>query len=144
VNQKIIKILIYEDWQTRAILHRAIYKKAYDLQQFDDIEKAIEYLCPGDCQVLLLGLDCKNEHGNLDGLHAIPIIRKIDPNLCIIAIAQDDSLEMERKARLAGVFYYLIKPLDENEVRLSVTNAVHKYERLLGHEKMDMDNGNLD
>ena len=142
MKQKTVKILICgEDVQTTAFLQRALDNKAYCFEQFKDIEEGIEHLFPGDCQILLLAITRESQKGKLDGLRAIPLIRKIDPNLSIIAIAHDDSLELERKARVAGVFYYLLKPLDTNEVRMSVTNAVSKYERLFGNEKMDMDFG---
>jgi DNA-binding NtrC family response regulator len=131
MNQRTIKILICgEDNRTADFLQSALKGDAYMFQHFEDIEKAIEHLSPGDYQVLLMGLCKQTQQGELDGLRAIPIVRKIDPGLPIIAIAHDESLEMERKARLAGIFYYLLQPLEVNEVRMSIMNAVQKYDKL--------------
>lgn len=124
------KILICGEDNKTAIFFKTEFKnEAYVFQHIEDVEEAIEHLIPGDYQALLMGLCKKIRKGNLDGLRAIPIIRKIDPSLPIIAIAHDESLETERKARLAGIFYYLMQPLEINEVRMSIMNAVQKYNK---------------
>ncbi len=135
MDRKVVKIIICgEDNQTAELLQNILSNEAYSFQHFEDIENAIQHLCPGDYQVLLIGLCQQSCEGKLDGLRAIPILRKIDPGLPIIAIAHDESLETERKARMAGIFYYLLQPLEENEVRISVMNAVRKFERYIGNQ----------
>lgn len=128
MDQQLIKILICgEDRSTANFLSTALKSEAYVFRHFEDIENAIQHISPGDYQVLLISLSHEIGSEKLDGLRAIPIVRKIDPGLPIIAIAHDESLETERKARLAGIFYYLLQPLDINEVRMSIMNAVQKY-----------------
>ncbi len=132
MDQKKVKIIFCgTDRQTTELLKDALADRNYLFQEFKDIEEAIQQIRPGDYHVLLLGLCQEPEKGKLDGLHAIPILRKIDPTLPIIAVAPHDSLDLMRQVRMAGVFYYLLQPLDLNEVRMSVTNAVSKYERLI-------------
>ena len=142
MEQRAIKILIcVQDSQTERFLKDSLDSEGYAFQLFEDIEEAIQQTSPGEFHALLLGLSEGSKEGRLDGLRAIPILRKIDPYLPIIVIAHDDSLEVEREARMAGVFYYLLQPLEANEVRMSVVNAVHKSERLFGDEKMGVDSG---
>ncbi len=131
MNQRTIKILICgEDRSTANFLRMALKSEAFVFQHFEDIENAIQHISPGDYHVLLIGLSHEIGSTKLDGLRAIPIVRKIDPSLPIIAIAHDESLETERRARLAGIFYYLLQPLEINEVRMSIQNAVQKYNKL--------------
>lgn len=128
MDQRLIKILICgEDRSTANFLSSALKSEAYVFQYFEDIENAIQHISPGDYHVLLIGLSHEIGSEQLDGLRAIPIVRKIDPGLPIIAIGHDESLETERKARLAGIFYYLLQPLEINEARMSIMNAVQKY-----------------
>ena len=135
MDQKLAKILICgEDRQTVEFLQNALSKEHCSVQHYKDIENAIQHLSPGDYQALLLGLCREPEEGKLDIFKAIPIFRKIDPALPVIAIACNDSFELEKKARMAGIFYYLIKPLEVNEVRMSVNNAIEKFERDFGEK----------
>ena len=128
MDQRKIKILICgEDSRTANFLQTSLKSESFVFQHFEDIENAIDHLNPGNYHVLLMGLGKATHQGKLDGLRAIPIVRKIDPALQIIAIAHDESLETERKARMAGIFYYLLQPLEINEVRMSIMNAVRKY-----------------
>ena len=136
MDQTSIKILICGvGGQTADFLKKSLFDEAYVFQYFEDIENAIHHLSPGEFQALLIGLGQQLEEGKLGGLKAIPIIKKIDPNLPIIAIAPNDSLEIERKARVAGIFYYLIQPLEAKEVRISVNNAIRKIESIWDRDK---------
>ncbi|UCE05118.1 MAG: response regulator [bacterium] len=130
VDIQSVNILICgEDRSTANFLSASFKNENYVFQHVEDIEKAIQHINPGDYHVLLIGLSHEFGSDKLDGLRAIPIVRKIDPSLPIIAIAHDESLETERKARLAGIFYYLLQPLEINEVRMSIMNAVQKYNK---------------
>jgi DNA-binding response OmpR family regulator len=50
-------------------------------------------------------------------LDVIPVFRAVRSELPVIVIADEDSLELERRARQAGIFYYLVHPLDSREVK---------------------------
>ncbi len=50
-------------------------------------------------------------------LDVIPVFRAVRKELPVIVIADEDSLELERRARRAGIFYYLVHPIDSREVK---------------------------
>jgi DNA-binding NtrC family response regulator len=54
----------------------------------------------------------------------IPCLNRVDPKLPIIVISEHDSLELQRKVRRHRVFYYLLLPLDREEIRAVLRNAV--------------------
>ncbi len=60
----------------------------------------------------------------LSHLDLIPVIRAVRSDLPVIVIAQDDSLELERAARRKGIFYYLVRPLEDGEVRAVFRDAL--------------------
>lgn len=59
----------------------------------------------------------------LGGLDSIPIIKQIDETLPIIVVTGYSSYETERAARVAGVFYYLVKPFPLDELAKAVAAA---------------------
>jgi signal transduction histidine kinase len=54
----------------------------------------------------------------------IPLIKKSNNALPIIAVSGDDSLETAAKVREQGVFFYAIKPLDVSEIDVAIKNAL--------------------
>jgi len=52
--------------------------------------------------------------GHLD---VIPMIRTVGKAPPVIVVAEEDSLELERRARQHPIFYYLVHPLEKNEVK---------------------------
>jgi DNA-binding NtrC family response regulator len=49
-------------------------------------------------------------------LDMIPLIRAVRRELPVILIAEDASLELERRARQHKIFYYLVHPIERSEV----------------------------
>ncbi len=49
-------------------------------------------------------------------LDVIRTIRAARSDLPIVVIGEDDSLELERRARQEKIFYYLVHPIDRAEV----------------------------
>jgi DNA-binding NtrC family response regulator len=54
----------------------------------------------------------------------IPCLNRVDPKLPIVVISEHDSVELQRKVRRHRVFYYLLLPLDRDELRAVLRNAV--------------------
>jgi DNA-binding response OmpR family regulator len=53
----------------------------------------------------------------MDHLDVIPMIRAVGKDPPVIVVAEEDSLDLERRARQHPVFYYLVHPLEQNEVK---------------------------
>ena len=54
----------------------------------------------------------------------IPCLNRVDPKLPIIVISEHDSVELQRKVRRHRVFYYLLLPIDREEIRAVLRSAV--------------------
>ena len=54
----------------------------------------------------------------------IPCLNRVDPELPIIVISEHDSVELQRKVRRHRVFYYLLLPLDREEISAVLRSAV--------------------
>jgi DNA-binding NtrC family response regulator len=73
---------------------------------------------------ILLGV---GEH-SIAHLDLIPLIRAMRSELPVIVIAEEDSLELERRARQKDIFYYLVHPVDRSEARAVLADAL-RYSR---------------
>ncbi len=58
-------------------------------------------------------------------LELINIIRKIRPNLPIIIISEDNSERTISKTAEMGIFYYVLKPLQQEEIERVIDAAEH-------------------
>jgi len=54
----------------------------------------------------------------------IPCLNRVDPKLPIIVISEHDSVELQRKIRQHRVYYYLLLPLNRDEIRAVLRSAV--------------------
>jgi len=64
---------------------------------------------------------------DLEGIPAydlIPLVKRINSRLPIIALSEDSSLEMSKKVRLQGIFFLAMKPIDPAEIRAAVGDAI--------------------
>lgn len=56
----------------------------------------------------------------------IPCLNRVDPKLPIIVVSEHDSVELQRKVRRHRVFYYLLLPLNREELSAVLRSAVRK------------------
>jgi two-component system nitrogen regulation response regulator GlnG len=77
------------------------------------------------CDVLVLDVYMDG----IDGLQALPLINRARPDLPVIVITGDTSLETERKVRAHNVYYYLNKPFTMQEIDEAVRTAIEKKSR---------------
>lgn len=54
----------------------------------------------------------------------IPCLNRVDPKLPIVVVSDHDSIELQRRVRRHRVFYYLLEPLDADELRAVLRSAV--------------------
>ena len=101
--------------------------------------EALTLIQRGAYQVLLLAVDEVDYPQDLNSIQVISIMHKIDPELQIIIMAAEDqfannySLEAERKIRSQGIFYYMMKPVEEGELRKVLREAIQRSRRVKQH-----------
>ena len=54
----------------------------------------------------------------------IPCLNRVDPKLPIIVISEHDSVELQRRIRRHRVYYYLLLPINREEIRAVLRSAV--------------------
>lgn len=62
-------------------------------------------------------------------LEYVPCLNRIDHTLPVIVISDHDSLKLQREVRQYKVFYYLPQPLDMEEIKAVLRDAMATFER---------------
>ncbi|MFQ5876691.1 MAG: hypothetical protein ACE5JH_03220 [Acidobacteriota bacterium] len=63
---------------------------------------------------------------SLANLDVIPVIRAVRSDLPVIVLAEEDSLEIERQARQQAIFYYLVHPIEAQEVEAVLKDVLRR------------------
>ncbi len=103
-------------------LAAALDELGFQAEWTDSGAGAICEAAAGDLALCVIGVDRQSE-GDLDYLSCL---NQVDPWLPVIVVNELDSLEMQRKVRSHRVFYYLVEPLDRDEVRAVIDAAARE------------------
>lgn len=96
-------------------------KEGFEVKVLKNAENIFKELKSKEYSVLILDI-------YMDGMeneHTISKIKKLKPDMPIIVITGDNSLDLERRIRQNKIHYYLVKPFAMNELKeviLSITN----------------------
>jgi DNA-binding NtrC family response regulator len=124
-------ILIAEkDFTTRMQLVQSATKAGYQVKTTMSVAKLLYYLLRKHFPVVLLG---DSIEGNIQIPTLVRLIKASDPQVAIILISDDISLQQMRKARELGIFFHALKPVnpeDWQELNLAIACAFKKTARL--------------
>ena len=76
----------------------------------------------------LVILDLQME--GLEGLTTLQILKRSRPNIPVVVVSANGSVETGTQVMQQGVFYYLIKPLDEHELSEVIGSALKRSSQL--------------
>jgi len=114
-------VLVADDDQLiRRLLQEALVREGYEVKTAESGVMAIKKVLKQNVDALILDIHI----AGMTGIEVIPIIKKVNPYLPIITITGDTSLEIERKVRTEGIFYYFVKPFDLEKMKRVVKSAL--------------------
>ncbi len=103
-------------------LREALSSEPWQLRTASRHEDVIESIQKGQSDILIIGVEALGRKV----YEFIPEVRKLGGNIPIIVASGDPSLELARRVRELGIFFYLMEPFDQDEVRAVVRDAVKK------------------
>lgn len=124
-NPKTILIADIDD-ATRLSLSIFLVKDGYKVETAQFGSEVIQKVQNMSIGLLIMDV----ELSGMKGYEIVPILKKIDPKLPIIIMSSDSSLELAKKVRETEIFFYAIKPLDFEEIKLAVKDAFKKIGKL--------------
>ena len=120
MNQQAKIWVVDDDEAIRFVLQRALYKSGFDVECFDSVgtvNKALETSWP---QAILTDIRLPDA----DGLSLVDTLERRSINIPVIAMTSYSDLDQAVGAFQRGVFEYLSKPFDLNEVISVLKRAV--------------------
>ena len=109
-----------DDARVRETIVEAMAAESLDVDTADRAVDAIQRIMHTTYRALILDLKLPG----LGGLDAIAVVKRFDKSLPIIVMTGHASYEVEQAARAAGIFYYLVKPFNLEELLAAVRAAV--------------------
>ena len=109
-----------DDPRMRDTIVEAMAAEGMDVDSADRAVDAIQRIMHTTYRALILDLKLPG----LGGLDAISVVKRFDALLPIIVMTGHASYEVEQAARAAGIFYYLVKPFNLDELLAAVRAAV--------------------
>lgn len=122
------KILIVDnEAQERQILDRCLKDESYQTQQAGNGETALELIRQENFIAIILEITMPG----ISGMEVLNRALEIDKDLAVIMITGVDERLTACRALEQGAYGYIIKPLDKNEVLVTVKNALlHRKENI--------------
>ncbi len=105
---------------------QSLFSEPWQVTTAESRNELLGELRGGRVDVLVLGVDVFGKRA----YDLIAEIRRQGSRIPVIVVSADSSLELAKKLREAGIFYYVIEPFDPFEVRLAVHEAIRKAEAL--------------
>jgi two-component system KDP operon response regulator KdpE len=109
-----------DDPRIRDTIVETLASASFDVDTADRALDAIQRVMRTSYRALILDLKLPG----LGGLDAIAVVKRFDQSLPIIVMTGHASYETEQAARVAGIFYYLVKPFNIDELLAAVRAAV--------------------
>ncbi len=124
------KILLVDDDEAHRLMLKAILKdEGYKVIEVDDGLKAVEAV-KGEFYDLIL-MDVRMTE--MSGIEALQEIKKIRPGIPVLIMTAYGSIKSAVEAMKLGAYDYLTKPLDTDELRLTLA-------RILDHHRLQAEN----
>lgn len=109
-----------DDPRVRDTIVETLAAESYEVETAERAVDAIQRVMRTTYAALILDLKLPG----LGGLDAISVVKRFDQSLPIIVMTGHASYETEQAARAAGIFYYLVKPFNVDELVQAVQAAV--------------------
>ncbi|MEO0183483.1 MAG: sigma-54 dependent transcriptional regulator, partial [candidate division WOR-3 bacterium] len=115
-----MKLLLVEDEQAqRALLKRILEKEGYIVSEAEDGKRAIELFTNEDFDIVLLD----QRLPDMSGIEVIEKLKEISPIVPVIMITAYANVQDAVKAMKMGAFHYLNKPVDPDELLITIQKA---------------------
>lgn len=124
MRPRTILMAIHDDFWMNS-LSTFFHAKGYRVEKASLVSEVIRNIRNGSAHVLLL----EDEIEGVKACDLVPLLKKINGIVQVIAISSEQSLGSARRLRGAGIFFQAMKPVDHEEVKSAVDCAFDKIDR---------------
>lgn len=120
---KTINILVVDDEASvRSLLRRILENNGYHCIMAADVGEARTCMKEKDFDLILSDINMPGE----SGLDLIRDIKDKYPDVAVVVVSVIDDQNTAKVALEMGIYGYIIKPFDENQILISVANALRR------------------
>ncbi len=116
------RVLVLSQRSPGTELMAALDELGFQTEWTDSGAGAICEAAAGDLALCIIGVGGQRE----EDLGYLPCLNQVDPWLPVIVVNDRDSLETQRRVRSHRVFFYLVEPLERDEVRAVIDAAARE------------------
>ena len=118
------KILVVDDEPVHLkMLDTVLSSEGYDVQEADDGETAIDAVEEQFYDLILMDI----RMARVGGIEALKKIKELSPGIPVIIMTAYASVSTAVETLKSGAYDYLIKPLDIEELKILIRNALHHH-----------------
>ena len=115
-------LVVDDDNAHRFMLGSVLMSRGYEIVEADDGSTAIEKVHKQPFGLVLMDIHM----GKVSGFKALEGIRSFNPLIPVILMSADDSAKTVAEARKRGAFAFLTKPLNLDNLDLTIKQALAK------------------
>jgi DNA-binding NtrC family response regulator len=118
-----------EDPVSLQFLEAMLRSSGFTVEAFSHVSEAIHPCLRRRYKVAILWLGYFEGPSVEEKLETLRVIRQIDPLIPRVVICDQQSLQIERRLRAEGIFYFVTKPVSAHELCDAVSCALSKCEK---------------
>ena len=118
-------LIAYQDDLWAKSLSTFFHGIGYRVEVVRILSEMIRKVRNGNIDVVLLD----DEIEGVRACDVVLLLKRINPRIQVIMISSEESLDLARRLRGAGIFYQAMKPVDLEEIRSAVECAFEKIKR---------------
>jgi len=115
-------LIVDDDEALRRWEERVVRDQGYSCDSAGDASTVREQLQNGSYKLVLLDVNMPGE----SGIELLAHIRRAHPEVAVLMVTGEDSVELAMTAIEQGAYGYLIKPVGAGELLINVANALHR------------------
>ena len=127
MSERVADVLICgEDPVSLRFLEAMLEAEGFKVETHSHVSRAVLPCLRRRYRMAIISLEHFEWAQSEEKLESLRIIRGIDPLMPLVVICEQESLEVERKLREEGIFYFLTRPVSVRELREVVECAIRK------------------
>jgi len=112
-------LIIDPDITERTIMAAYLRSENFRIETGKGLRDAVKKISKGCFGCLIIDVDLPE----MKGYEAVPILKKIDPEIKIIMTTRKNNKKLEAKVREQDILFYFIKSFGKEELKLAINNA---------------------
>ncbi|MGE5221252.1 MAG: sigma-54-dependent transcriptional regulator [Omnitrophica WOR_2 bacterium] len=124
-------LIIDDEAYLRSTLAIILKRAGYSVTTADGAQEALQVLLNNHFDLVFLDLKMPGK----DGMELLPEIRLLDPNLPVLILTANASLETAIQSMRMGAIGYLMKPIDPEQI-------ISRVDEIIQEEKLESGSGN--